>query len=86
MFFAGTVMNSHIRRAFRAATNLIAGGSLVAALALLTLTGYGLWYIAGETSRGTWSIMHWVPGLAFPLLLSWHIRCGRRARRQQTER
>ena len=86
MFFAGSVMNSHIRRAFRAASNLAAGGSLVAVLALLTLTGYGLWYVAGETSHATWSIMHWVPGLAFPLLLLWHIRCGRRARRQQTER
>lgn len=80
MFFAGSVMNSHIRRAFRAKSNLAAGGLLVAVLALLTLTGYGLWYVAGESSRGTWSLMHWLPGLAFPLLLSWHIRRGRRAR------
>jgi len=55
-------------------------------LALLTVTGYGLWYVAGETSRETWSILHWAPGLAFPLLLVWHIRCGRRHRQQQPER
>jgi hypothetical protein len=86
MFFVGSVMNSHIRRALRAASNLTAGCSLIAALTLLTVTGYCLWYVAGETSRWIWSILHWVPGLAFPLLLLWHIRRGRRPRRQQAER
>lgn len=86
MFFVGSVMNSHVRRAFRAASNLVAGCSLIAVLTLLTVTGYGLWYVAGETSRETWSLLHWAPGLAFPLILLWHIRRGRQARRQQAER
>jgi cation transport ATPase len=85
-FFAGSVMNSHIRRAWRAACNRTAGCLLITALALLTITGYCLWYVAGESSREVWSIMHWVLGLAFPLLLSWHIFRGRRARRQQAAR
>jgi hypothetical protein len=86
MFFVGSVMNSHIRRAWRAACNLTAGCSLIAVLTLLTVTGYCLWYVAGESSRGTWSIVHWVLGLAFPVLLIWHISCGRRLRNPQAER
>lgn len=77
-FFVGSVMNSHIRRAWRAARNLTAGCSLIAVLTLLTLTGYCLWYVASETSRGTWSTIHWVLGLAFPISLIWHIIRGRR--------
>jgi hypothetical protein len=86
MFFVGSVLNGHIRRAWRAASNLTAGCSLIAVITLLTVTGYCLWYVAGESSRGTWSIIHWVLGLSFPQLLIWHIVRGRRSRRQQTER
>jgi len=80
LFFAGSVMNSHIRRALRAGRNLTQGWSLLVALALLALSGYGLWYLAGEQSRVVWSVTHWVVGLIFPGLLIWHIAHGRRLR------
>lgn len=83
LFFIGSVMNSHIRRAQRACRNLAAGWSLIATLAMLTVTGYGLWYVAGESSRGIWSISHWLIGLIFPLLLVWHIIHGRTLRAER---
>jgi hypothetical protein len=82
LFFVGSVMNSHVRRALRAGSNLLQGWSLLASLAALTLSGYGLWYLAGEESRGWWSMPHWIIGLAFPALLIWHIAHGRRLRRK----
>jgi hypothetical protein len=80
LFFAGSVMNSHIRRAARAGLNLGPGWSLVAALAALTASGYVLWDVAGESSRGIWSLFHWIIGLLLPALLAWHIGRGRRHR------
>jgi hypothetical protein len=84
LFFIGSVMNSHIRRAQRTGRNLAAGWTLIAALAALAVTGYGLWYIAGEDSRGIWSVAHWLIGLAFPVLLIWHIAHGRSLRRRRS--
>jgi hypothetical protein len=84
LFFIGSMINSHIRRAQRAGRNLVAGWVLIAALAALTVTGYGLWYIAGEDSRGIWSMAHWLVGLAFPVLLVWHIAHGRSLRRKRS--
>jgi hypothetical protein len=83
LFFIGSVMNSHIRRAQKTGRNLAAGWALIAALAALAVTGYGLWYIAGEDSRGIWSTTHWLIGLAFPALLVWHIVHGRSLRRMR---
>jgi cation transport ATPase len=82
LFFVGSVMNSHVRRALRAQRNLAPGWSLLAALAALTVSGYGLWYLAGEENRVLWSTLHWVIGLAFPLLLVGHIAYGRRLRHE----
>ena len=40
---------------------------------LLTVTGYGLYYVAGESVRAWISIVHWAVGLAVPLLLAAHV-------------
>ncbi|MBK4736420.1 DUF4405 domain-containing protein [Noviherbaspirillum pedocola] len=81
LFFVGSMLNSHIRRAVRAGRNLAQGWSLLVSLAALTLSGYGLWYLAGEESRVVWSTTHWIIGLALPALLVWHIASGRKLRR-----
>jgi hypothetical protein len=80
LFFVGSLLNSHIRRALRAGRNLTQGWSVLASLVALTLSGYGLWYLAGEESRIVWSTTHWIIGLGFPALLVWHIAHGRRLR------
>lgn len=77
LFFAGSLMNSHIRPALRAQRNLYSGWSMIAVLVALTLTGYGLYYVASENNRPIWSAAHWIVGLALPLLLIVHIALGR---------
>jgi uncharacterized membrane protein len=79
LFFIGSLLNSHIRRAHRAERNRYSGWSMVALLVLLTISGYALYYIASEFSRPAWSLTHWILGLLFPALLVLHIALGRRS-------
>ena len=79
LFFVGSLLNNHIRRALRARRNLASGWAMVAVLGTLTLSGYGLYYIAGEESRPLWSVAHWVIGLGFAALVVLHVVLGRRA-------
>jgi hypothetical protein len=52
---------------------------MIGTLAFLTLTGYGLYYVAGEASRPVWSVLHWVAGLAVAVLFVLHIVIGRKS-------
>ena len=79
LFFVGSLLNSHVRRALRTRRNLASGWVMIGALGTLTLSGYGLYYIAGEESRPLWSIVHWVIGLGFAALMVLHVAVGRRA-------
>lgn len=81
LFFVGSLMNSHIRRAIRAGRNLESGWSMIAVLLALVITGYGLYYLASENSRPIWSAVHWIIGLAFPLVLILHIVLGKKSSR-----
>lgn len=76
----GTLIPLHLRRGWRAHRNRFSGGTLTAFFLLLVATGYGLYYAAGETLRPTIIVAHDVVGLAFPLLVVWHIARGRRSR------
>ena len=78
LFFLGSLMNGHIRRALHAGRNLASGWVMIATLAMLIATGFGLYYIAGESDRPLWSAMHWIAGLALGLLFALHIALGRR--------
>jgi hypothetical protein len=78
LFFIGSLVNTHIRRALRERRNVNSGWSMIAVIAALTVTGYALYYIAGEQSRPVWSTAHWIIGLAFPLLLGAHIALAER--------
>jgi hypothetical protein len=77
LFFIGSLMNSHMRRALKAGRNLASGWSMIALLSALTASGYALYYVASEHSRPTWSAAHWIIGVALPLLLVLHIALGR---------
>lgn len=77
LFFLGSLMNSYIRRELKSGINLKTGWSLSAALSTLVLTGYGLYYLTGEADRTVWSMVHWMLGLALPVVLSLHIARGR---------
>jgi len=79
LFFLGSLMNAHIRRAIKAGHNLLTGWSMIAAMLLLIASGFGLYYLAGEADRPAWSILHWIVGLLGAVLFVLHIVVGRRA-------
>jgi hypothetical protein len=81
LFFLGSLLNSHIRRALTAGRNLASGWSMIGTMALLTVTGFGLYYLAGENDRPQWSLVHWALGLGLPVLVIAHVLIGRASRK-----
>jgi hypothetical protein len=78
LFFVGSLLHFHVRRALRAGRNVATGWAMIATLSFLTLTGYGLYYLAGEGDRPLWSLLHWSVGLALAVLFVVHVRLGHR--------
>lgn len=77
-FLVGSLLLQHMRRAHQAERNRASGWSMLSVLFWLAISGYGLYYLAGEDSRPWWSLAHWSAGLGLPLLLLLHIVLGRR--------
>jgi thiosulfate reductase cytochrome b subunit len=76
----GMLLAEHVRFAWRARRNRTNGSIFLGALAILAVTGYGLYYAGGERLRAWTSWIHLVVGLILPILLVIHIFLGRRAR------
>jgi len=79
LFFIGSMLHLHIRRALKAGRNVATGWAMVGGLAFLIVTGYGLYYVAGEGDRPAWSLLHWAVGLAAAVLSVLHVVVGRRS-------
>ena len=80
LFFVGAILNSHIRRALKSGRNLVSGWSMIVTIAVLVVTGFGLYYLAGEGSMPAWSLVHWIVGLGWVALGVVHVRLGRSSR------
>src|SRR5215468_9582211 len=65
----GMLLNGHVRFAWRAGRNRTNGSIFLGAFAILTITGYGLYYAGGEKLRADMSWIHLAVGLALPILL-----------------
>jgi len=76
-FLLGTIWSAHIRHAWTRRRNRAAGGLFGASVALLLLTGYGLYYFNGETLRGLAEWVHWGAGLGTGWLFWLHLSRGR---------
>jgi cation transport ATPase len=76
----GMLLNVHVRFAWRARRNRANGSVFLSAFAVLTLTGYGLYYAGGEGLRAWTSWIHLAMGLVLPILLLIHILLGRNTR------
>lgn len=77
----GTLLPIHVKRGWQARHNRLSGGSLLAFFGLLTLSGYGLYYLGEENARAVTSLAHIWIGLALPAVLAWHIVRGYHLRR-----
>jgi cation transport ATPase len=80
LYLLGSLMNTHIRRALKSGRNLISGCSMLVIMAVLTLTGFGLYYLAGESDRPLWSVVHWTTGLGLAVMIVIHVLLGRTSR------
>lgn len=80
LFFLGSLMNAHIRRAIKAGRNLASGLSLLSLIVVLVVSGFGLYYLADEDSRKLWSLSHWIIGLAAAATFILHLLIGQRQR------
>jgi magnesium-transporting ATPase (P-type) len=76
----GMLLSAHVRFAWRARRNRANGSVFLTAFAVLSITGYGLYYAGGERVRAWTSWIHLAVGLALPILLLIHIFLGRRTR------
>jgi magnesium-transporting ATPase (P-type) len=76
----GMLLSGHVRFAWRARRNRANGSIFLSAFGVLTITGYGLYYLGGQTLRAWTSWVHIAVGLALPILLLIHIVLGRRTR------
>ena len=76
----GMLLNVHVRFAWRARRNQANGSVFLGAFAILTITGYGLYYAGGERLRAWTSWIHLAMGMVLPILLLIHILLGRKTR------
>ena len=77
LLVVGSLLPIHVRRGWHQRKNLLAGSVVAGVLLVLTASGYALYYYGGEAARPAISALHWIVGLAAPLLLIWHVIRGR---------
>jgi len=80
LVLVGMLLTGHVRIAWRVRRNRGNGSLFLSAFAVLTITGYGLYYAGGERLRAWASWIHLGVGLSLPLLLILHICLGKQAR------
>lgn len=80
----GTLLVVHVWRGWHYRSQRPAGVALSAAVIVLTLTGYLLYYAGEDWGRAAISVIHWALGLAGLPLFVWHRRAGASARRRSS--
>ena len=81
----GSLLPVHVRRGWHLRKNLLAGWTLGLLALFLVASGYGLYYVGNEMTRPWISAFHWLLGLGAPLVLTWHVWRGRRARARRDD-
>lgn len=78
----GSLFPGHIVRAWRSGTNWSSGLGMLAVVAMLIVTGYGLYYVGDEETRPWISLAHWLTGLTAAGALALHVYLGKRKARR----
>ena len=76
----GGLFIAHIPKGWKDQKQRFAGIALTAVLSALILSGYLLYYVGGDGLREWTSLIHWIIGLASPVIFIWHY-LGRTARK-----
>jgi hypothetical protein len=76
----GALLATHARRGWTLGRNRAMGATMIALFALMTLTGYGLYYLVDDVTRPPMSLLHWIPGLLLAPFVLLHVVLGRRSR------
>ena len=74
----GSVLPVHARSAWQKNKNRATGVMMKTWTLWLAATGYALYYFSSEANEAWLPLLHWVAGLALPLMLVFHIRRGRK--------
>ena len=69
----GALLPIHILKRMATRKNLVSGLVLLGLIGLLTITGYGLYYIGNDTARSFTSLLHLWVGVLAPGILLWHL-------------
>jgi cation transport ATPase len=78
----GTLIPLHVRRGWHAGINRTTGIIVIAVMASLIVTAYGLYYFGSEQLRTATATVHDVIGVVSPAVVLWHILRGRAKNRQ----
>lgn len=73
----GSLAANHMRHALRHRKNLGSGLSMVMLAVWLAVTGYALYYFSSDDNAAWLPLLHWIPGLVVPVLLSVHVFASR---------
>lgn len=74
----GAMLPIHATSGWQRRANRASGITAIALVALLTLTGYFLYYAAGDEWRAASSLLHWTAGIVAVVALIGHAVVGRR--------
>ena len=74
----GALLPGHVRRGWRQGLNRGTGLAMIILAAVLTLSGYGLYYEVGDAWRAWTGVIHWTIGLLSAGVLALHVLLGKR--------
>jgi hypothetical protein len=75
---AGAWLQAHVAPRLCGSAGRNSGFLQLGLLIVLISTGFGLYYVAGDSTRPVWSAVHWLSGLALPVILLIHRRLAAR--------
>lgn len=81
LFGFGGLFVVHVPKGWKDLPQRTIGLALTSLIGVLILSGYLLYYVGDDAVRSWTSIVHWVIGLAVPLVFIWHYIHGKSKRR-----
>jgi len=80
LIFMGALIVHHVQPGWKQRKHRPTGVSLLVTFGLLSVTGWGLYYVAHEFTREVTSWVHSIVGILIPVILFVHIRLAARRR------